>query len=200
MPTAGLFYASASTGFGILDRRTSFASGSILTTSSRSARSAPRRIAVEQFNLSVLRSRFCSDPDHARWDSRVATKSGEAYVYPDWLVIQFSIADASLTRTPENTAAQVHTLRAAHAPLSDNYAHSELWLFKGDSPKRILKDKLADRARIRLQSNEGCSFVAKHECRIVTKRLFLRASFDSNSPRCGILPARTVVSVQEVRG
>lgn len=173
-------------------------------------------IAVEQFNLSVLRSRFCSNPDHARWDSRVAAKDGQAFVYPDWLVIQFTVADASLTRVPENPAAQVHTLRPVHAPLSDNSAHSELGLFKGDPPKRILKEGdakgesklakkqfrtiLADRARIRLQSNEGCSFVPKHDCRTVTKRVILRASSDSHSPRSGMLPARTLVRVQETKG
>lgn len=173
-------------------------------------------IAVEQFNLSVLRSRFCSNPDHARWDSRVGAKDGRAFVYPDWLVIEFTVGDASLKRVPENPAAQVHTLRPVHAPLPDNYAHSELGLFKGDPPKRILKEGdtkgesklakkqfrtiVADRARIRLQPNEGCSFVPKYECRAVTKRVILHASPDSRSPRRGMLPARTVVRVEETRG
>lgn len=173
-------------------------------------------IAVEQFNLSVLRSRFCSNPDHARWDSRVAAKDGRAFVYPDWLVIQFTVADASLTRVPENPAAQVHTMRPMHAPLPDNYAHTELGLFKGDPPKRILKEGdargesklakkqfrtiLADQARIRLQSNEGCTFVPKHDCRTTTKRVTLRSASDSRSPSCGTLPSRTVVRVEETRG
>lgn len=175
-------------------------------------------IAVKQFNLSVLRSRFCSDPDHARWDSRVAAKDGQAFVYPDWLVIQFRVRDASLTRTPENPAAQEHTLRPVHAPLADNYAHSELGLFKGATPgERILKEGdakgkeskiakkqfqtlLADRATIRLQTNEGSSFVEKHDCRSATKRITLRASADPRSPRRGTLPARTVVRVQETHG
>ena len=174
-------------------------------------------IAVEQFNLSVLRSRFCSDPDHARWDSRVAAKDGQAFVYPDWLVIQFTVGAASLTRPPENSAAQLHTLRPVHAPLSDNYAHSELGLFKGPDPgKRILKEgdtkgesklakrqfrtMLADRASIRLQANEGTSFVQTHDCRSVTRRVTLRASADSGSRRRGTLPALTVVQVQETNG
>ena len=132
-------------------------------------------IAVEQFNLSVLRSRFASDPDHARWDSRVAARNEQPRVYPDWLVIQFSVRDACLDRQPENPDAQPHSLRPVHAPLSDNYAHTEMSLFKGVSPgkrieregdvrgesklaKRQFRTLLAERARIRLQANEGTSF------------------------------------------
>jgi hypothetical protein len=173
-------------------------------------------IAVDQFNLSVLRSRFCSNPDHARWDSRVGAKDGQAFVYPDWLVIQFSVLDASLTRTPENPAAQVHTLRPVHAPLLDNYAHSELGLFKGDPPRRLAKEGdakgesklakkqfrtiLADKATIRLQSNEGCSFVPKYDWRVVTKLAALHISPSSDSRRVGRLPSRTVVQVQAKNG
>lgn len=133
-------------------------------------------IAVEQFNLSVLRSAFASNPDHARWDSRVAAKDGNAFVYPDWLVIKVSVAEASLSRVPENPDAQPHFLRPVHVPLADNYAHSELALFKGAaSGKRIAKEgdakgesklakkefraTLADRASICLLANEGCLFV-----------------------------------------
>jgi hypothetical protein len=174
-------------------------------------------IAVAQFNLSVLRSRFCSDPDHARWDSRVAAKNGKPFVYPDWHVIQISVGDSLLTRTPENPAAQPHTLRPVHAPLSDNYAHSELGLFKGTGAgQRILKEGdakgegklakkqfrtiLAERAVICLHANEGSSFVERHDCRLVTKEVQLHASADSESPRRGRLRARSVVQVLERSG
>lgn len=133
-------------------------------------------IAVEQFNLSVLRSGFASDPDHARWDSRVAAKDGDALVYPDWHVLEVSVNDASLERRPENPAAQPHYLRPVHAPIADNYAHSELGLFKGEGAakrleregdakgeesklaKRQFRAIVAERAKVRLKAGEGTSF------------------------------------------
>lgn len=173
-------------------------------------------IAVEQFNLSVLRSRFCSDPDHARWDSRVAARHDQALVYPDWLVVQFSVADASLKRVPSNPDAQVHTLRPVHAPYQDNYAHSELALLKGDPPKRIDRERdakgegklakkefrtiLADRARISLRANEGSSFTRVLGVRTTTRRLTLRIASDPRSARCGRLRAGTIVDVLQVKG
>src|SRR5262245_44177520 len=98
-------------------------------------------IAVEQFNLSVLRSKFAT-PDHARWDSRVSARDEEkVYVYPDWLVIQFTVKDASLDLPPSNPDAQPHSLRPVHAPLQDNYAHCELAFYKGSNlSKRLARE------------------------------------------------------------
>src|SRR5262249_44281047 len=131
--------------------------------------------AVEQFDLSVLRARYCSDPDHARWDSRVDAGGKAPLVYPEFSVIQFSVLDASPQRIPENEAAQVHSMHPVHHPFSDNYAHCELGLFRGKNAEQRLKvdqaknreaklaktqfrAHIADRARVRLRPQEGSSF------------------------------------------
>ena len=158
-------------------------------------------IAVEQFNLSVLRSQFCSNPDHARWDSRVGAKDGQAFVYPDWLVIEFSVADALLTRTPENATAQVHTLGPPmyHSPTTTlilNYGYSKASRPRGLPRKATPKGRASSprsssgrcsltKRSIRLQSNEDCSFVPNYDWRSLTRRGSLRVSPHSSSRRVG---------------
>jgi hypothetical protein len=135
-------------------------------------------VAVSQYNLSVLRSRYATNPDHARWDSRVDAANGNALVYPDWPVIQFTVNDATQQLQPENQQAQPHSLRPVHEPLADNYAHCELGLFRGAEPMRLVADndakgaeskrakrefrtRLAERATVRLKANEGSSYLAR---------------------------------------
>jgi hypothetical protein len=174
-------------------------------------------VAVEQFNLSVLRSRF-GDPDHARWDSRVAAKDGIAYVYPDWHVIQFSVSDATVVITPTNPAAQIHSFRPVHDPLADNYAHTELGLFRGEGDgvrlqksgdakgaaaklaRAHFRTVVADRARICLHAYEGSSFQQRHDHRRATKRLVLRNGPASNTGRRGVLRSGVIVNVLDVSG
>src|SRR5262249_7120932 len=128
--------------------------------------------------------------------------------------IQFTVADASTQRVSDTTSHEVHSLVPVHDPLSDNYAHCELGLFRGDSPparleqqdakkgeakraKREFRAWLADRARVRLHANEGATFIPNLQLRAATRHVQLRTTADAGSPRCGILRSRTIVVVLE---
>jgi hypothetical protein len=88
------------------------------------------------FGLSVLRSAD-ADPDDARWDSRIhcAAVGKEPKVYPEDYVIEFSVS-AATSHSPEVG----HECRPEHAPLADNYAHSELRIYRhSPAPVKLMK-------------------------------------------------------------
>lgn len=126
--------------------------------------------AVQQFNLSVLRSHF-SEADDARWESAIACAPELAQVYNDFFVIEMPVPSAMQTAPPTDSNASSHSLRPSHQPYEDNYAHCELRLFRDDpekwfkkegdvkptgkAAKRLFREQLRQSARVALKPFEG---------------------------------------------
>lgn len=125
--------------------------------------------------LSVLRSAD-ADPDDARWDSRIdcASRGKEPQVYPEQYVIEFPVSAA----TSPITADTNHESKPEHVPFADNYAHSEVQVYRHQpSPIKLMKSdsalntegklrlamlrtRLAEASTIALQPYEGSRYVS----------------------------------------
>lgn len=130
--------------------------------------------AVKEHNLSVLRSHF-AEPDDARWDSRVWCEANGRVpqVYPEQYVIEIPVAAVPAQKEVRMADAAVYRFRTIHVPQRDNYAHSEIRIFKGEKwvrrsgdlksveakkARKYLQAVLAEAARVRLRPYEASRF------------------------------------------